>query len=483
MFKKQGEARRHHPTKLGTACAALIISLAAFIAPVKGQGNSFNSGSTGVDGTFAPTSGQVVTLPESGVFNFTTVNIPSNVTISFTRNSRNTPVTILASGNVTIIGNINVSGGSAPSSSSGIGGAGGPGGFDGGDGGCNADATPLQGTTGDGPGGGTGGGGVASAPTNGNGGGGGGYAGAGGDGTNSAGAPGRGGPRYGTISLLPLIGGSGGGGAGSYPSQPGCTGGGGGGGGAILIASSGTITLTGDIFANGGIGGEPNVSGGGGSGGAIRLVANTLTGTNGSLLAAGGRGGTNAAAGGNGSDGYIRMEAYDRRSFNPGISGAFFSYATPNPVAQPNAPRLRISSVGGVAAPTAPLGALHAAPDIILPTTQTNPLEVVIEGANIPLGTLLDVVMTPERGTRVTTRTGGLTGTEAASTTRASISLPVGVCVISATAIIDLTASNAPPLYIDGERIRRLEVAATFGGTSEVTYVTMSGRRIKRASN
>jgi len=53
-----------------------------------------------------------VQLPESGVFNFTTVNIPAGVTITFRRNSRNTPVTILASGNVTIAGTIDVSGGS-----------------------------------------------------------------------------------------------------------------------------------------------------------------------------------------------------------------------------------------------------------------------------------------------------------------------------------------------------------------------------------
>ena len=73
--------------------------------------NTFNSGSTGADGAFAPTANQEVQIPESGVFNFTTVNIPGGVKITFKRNSKNTPVTILASGNVSILGTIDVSGG------------------------------------------------------------------------------------------------------------------------------------------------------------------------------------------------------------------------------------------------------------------------------------------------------------------------------------------------------------------------------------
>ncbi|MGH9837541.1 MAG: hypothetical protein ACREEM_02020 [Blastocatellia bacterium] len=102
-----------------------LICLAAHTARAQG---TFNSGSTGADGPFNPTSSQMVQLPESGVFNFTTVNIPAGVTITFRRNSRNTPVTILASGNVTIAGTIDVSGVDGTSSGISIGG---PGGFNG----------------------------------------------------------------------------------------------------------------------------------------------------------------------------------------------------------------------------------------------------------------------------------------------------------------------------------------------------------------
>src|SRR5437868_6760935 len=80
------------------------------------QAQTFNSGSTGVDGPFAPTTNTQVQIPESGVFNFKTVNIHSNNHVTFKRNSKNTPVIILASGNVTIFGGIRVDGtnGGAP---------------------------------------------------------------------------------------------------------------------------------------------------------------------------------------------------------------------------------------------------------------------------------------------------------------------------------------------------------------------------------
>ena len=72
--------------------------------------NNFSSGSTGADGAFAPASNQTIQAPAGGVFNYTTINIPAGVTVTFTRNAQNTPVTILASGNVTIAGSIVVTG-------------------------------------------------------------------------------------------------------------------------------------------------------------------------------------------------------------------------------------------------------------------------------------------------------------------------------------------------------------------------------------
>jgi hypothetical protein len=110
---------------------------------------------------------------------------------------------------------------------------------------------------------------------------------------------------------------------------------------------------------------------------------------------------------------------------------------------------------------------------------------VAIEGANIPVGTVVTVTLTPAQGARTTAQSSALAGTESASTASASVSLPAGMSVISAAATIDLTTQTGaarPPLMMDGERVDRIEVAATFGGPSEVTYVTHSGRRIRKVS-
>jgi hypothetical protein len=435
-------------------------------------------------------------VPESGVFNFTTVDIPEGVLIYFTRNSRNTPLTILATGNVNLRGQIHLEG-AAGNSNNGGGGQGGPGGFDGGRGGCNFDRAYFAGTNGEGPGGGGGGAGNTDAALVGAGGGAG-YARPGipGDDTATGSYSGQGGPVYGASTVQPLIGGSGGGGGGAGNNTYGCSGGGGGGGGAILIASSGIIytSFPGGIFVSGGSGGPgSNVTtgGGGGSGGSIRLIANTVTSASNYnsayISTSGGNGGSTGdigrRRGGAGSSGYLRVEAYDYRSFIPLDYSTIVTYDVPHPVNASNGPRLRIASVGGVASPALPAGALYGPPDIVLPSTQTGPVEVLIEGANLPLGTTMDVTLTPEKGARTTVRSSALAGTEAASTARASLTLPSGVSVIAATAIIDLTAANTSPLFIDGERVKRMEVAATFGGATEVTYVTGSGRRIKRVSN
>src|SRR3989338_7792461 len=118
---------------------------------------TFNSGSTGADGAFNPTADTELQLPADGVFNFTTVNIPAGVTVTFKKNASNTPVYILATGDVAIAGAIKVDGGSTSSSIGNNPGSGGPGGFDGGWGGV---AGLSDGAGGKGLGSGGGGGGI-----------------------------------------------------------------------------------------------------------------------------------------------------------------------------------------------------------------------------------------------------------------------------------------------------------------------------------
>lgn len=220
----------------GLCCAALNL--------VAQEAVPFSSGSTGAAGELNITENTTLDLPPDGVLHCTTVTVAEGATLRFNRNAANTPVFLLATGPVTIAGEINLDG--TNGQDWGQGGIGGPGGFDGGN------TTPtLQ--PGRGPGGTRAGlRHPASHATFGDG----------------AGYPGT----YGDPLLLTLVGGSGGG-AGSFD---GANRGGGGGGGAILIASSQSIQHTGAIYARGGRGGGTYENQG--SGGAIRLVAPSVAG-------------------------------------------------------------------------------------------------------------------------------------------------------------------------------------------------------------
>ena len=451
----------------------LLLALCAFSA--QAQGN-FQSGSTGADGAFNPTTTQTIAVRESGVFNFTTVTIPSGVTVTFAPNSNNTPLTILASGDVVISGTINVAGKAA--NVNGTGGLGGPGGFAGGNGGFGV-ADLFSGQNGSGPGGGKGGvGGSTSIP-----GGGGGYATVGS--AAPAASPTAIGSSYGSGLIQPLIGGSGGAGGGAGANSLG--GAGGGGGGAILIASSTNITLnsTGTIDASGGLGGNgfsPSAPGGGGSGGAIRLIANTISG-NGNIRVNGGNRGTGGSGGGIGGLGYIRAEGFTLTSFTPVINQGSIptvaSLGLPNPIVLANAPEIKILSVAGINAPTNPKGTLQAVPDILVPNTQTNPVSVELEGRNLPANTGFTVTVTPSTGipssvTNLFTQSispGVFTGS-------VQVELPAGLSVISATAIVDLLLAGIPDMVIDGEKIVKMEINATYGQDSQISYITDKGKRI-----
>ena len=142
----------------------LLLIMACSLVQSAFAQQTFNSGSTGALGAFNPTQNTEVVLPDDGVLNYTTINIPVNITVTFRRNTRNTPVVMLASGDVTIAGSINIAGQSGTFSStinaglSGrtLGGQSGPGGFNGGGGGSVINRL-HDGNSGDGPGGGGGG--------------------------------------------------------------------------------------------------------------------------------------------------------------------------------------------------------------------------------------------------------------------------------------------------------------------------------------
>lgn len=159
--------------------------------------------------------------------------------------------------------------------------------------------------------------------------------------------------------------------------------------------------------------------------------------------------------GGQGAFGFIRIEAFDT-----GNLALLANLNTPVSIAKPtsaiplNAPQLKIATVAGVAPPDPPLGSLAGPPDIVLPTTQTNPVDVVIQGSNLPVGTVVQVTLTPENGARTTVQSTPLAGTVASSSATGSVTLPTtGISVITATATIDLTLAKAAPCSSTGSAL------------------------------
>lgn len=345
-----------------------------------------------------------------GIWNFTTIDVPSHVDVYFKSNQNNSPVVWLATGNVQIDGRVHVSGQHAVvNDQSGTVARGGPGGFDGGIGGVRFDVSgSYLGTSGQGPGGG--------------------------DAPSVANTPGQGGRYngvYGNRLIQPLIGGSGGAGASSTDSTSG--GNGGGGGGAILIASSRDVVINGGIFANGGqarAGASQFNSryGGGGSGGAIRIVADRISGS-GSLQA---NGGDSFSGGGfDGGAGRIRLEAF----YRPIVPNA-------TPVPSATAPtetdaltvnrRLWISDVAGEPVGPTPTGSLIT-PDVVF--SQAGQIVITVSSENIPSGTPVElristsegVINLPGQGDPAVTLNGAGTATFGAT-------VPAGLGTIQATA-------------------------------------------------
>ncbi len=443
---------------------------------------AFDSGSSGADGAFSPTVNTELLLPESGVFNFSSVNIPAGVEVTFKKNTTNTPVVILVSGDVAIAGTINVDGGHAMHSGAGgdgnigddgIPGMGGPGGYDGGRGG---EVGASQSGLGLGPGGGRGGK-YYSTP----------MGGAGGSfgslGANAGWYPSGSFTQptttYGSSQLLPLIGGSGGGGGAGGSAFKGA--GGGGGGGALLIASSGTVSVTGAVLARGGSGGVSagagrGANGAGGSGGGIRIVATTISG-NGAIAATGGGAAyeSTSKAAGAGGKGRIRLEA--ETFTRTAASDPGHSFSEPTSVFVAGLPSLRISSVAGVAAPASPTGNA----DITLPSDTTNPVTVAFETTNVPTGNIVTLKVVPAYGDVTSVISPAIAGSDEAGTASVSVTLPAGPSVLSASTTYTITTAMSDTLspYADGERIVKVRLDATMNGPTLATLITESGKEVE----
>jgi hypothetical protein len=104
---------------------------------------------------------------------------------------------------------------------------------------------------------------------------------------------------------------------------------------------------------------------------------------------------------------------------------------------------------------------------------------VTLAGANIPPGTNVTLTVTGQTGGSVSTTTA-LSGSLASSTASASVTVPTNrPSVLLASATFTLTSdAGGGPVLVEGEAVERVRVTAAWGGSSQVTYITRSGREI-----
>jgi len=365
-----------------------------FLPGARSQG--FRSGSNGSAGALNVTGGITnIALPPDGILNYTTITIPKDATVRFIKNANNTPVYLLTTGDVSVVGIIQLDGDSGDDRK---GGESGPGGYNGGNPGHTKVSSPPG--AGYGPGAGQGGAnnselsgaGAASYATKG--------------GLSSSTNKGA---IYGSALLVPLVGGSGGGGFEGTPIGSG----GGGGGGAILIASNSRIDVSGTITAKaGGSGGNAY---NGGSGGAIRLVAPVVRG-NGSLSVLGN---------GGGGDGRIRIDTLDRTGIAfsqvwapvgvTSIGSMMMVFPTP-------LPQLAIIEVAGTAIP------VGSGPVFVqLPFGSSPNREVKIQARDFNDTVPITVVLTPDNGKPISYRAEIDNRSSNPGTATVNVTIPVNV--------------------------------------------------------
>jgi len=344
------------------------------------------------DDNNAANAGKGVYDPEKWavVFKYSSVSIPAGVTVTFKNRSPNAPVVWLVQGSVTIAGTVDVSGKPATGPAGSVT-EGGPGGFRGG----AATLASEPGSAGFGPGGGP-------------------------FGENRAGAYGemvnsRSGTPYGSATLTPLIGGSG------STAFHFAVLDGGSGGGAILIATGGTLTLSGTLRANGGLGKSQALPG---SGGGVRLIADTLNAATSALVQATGSG-----------NGRIRIEM-NHGSF-AGVSAPAASFSLPGatPVLWPTAtqPSLKVTRVGDIVPPADPAARLDFPnQDVSLPGA--TPTIVTLQASNVPLDWKVYVRVVRRNGTDSIVNATLVSGNAASSVWQATITPAQGFTAIQARA-------------------------------------------------
>jgi hypothetical protein len=218
---------------------------------------------------------------------------------------------------------------------------------------------------------------------------------------------------YGNPQIMPLIGGEG------TSADSGRSGEGG--SGAILVVSSGLVSVNGQISANGGNYafndyGWTSLQG---AGGAIKIIANQVSGQ-GKLSAL--------------PDGRIRVEANNISStlvINPS------TVAIPpgmSPLIWPPAsnPTVKVVSVNGQASPSDPVATVLNSSDLNIQTN--NPVDILLQTQNFPPNGAVSLRVVPKYANYFSVNATFQSGTFSNATWKATTTLPNGFCVLQAHA-------------------------------------------------
>lgn len=424
--------------------------------------------------------------PDKGIYKFGTLVVESGAVITFEKNKNNTPIYIIASGDIIVDGKIHVNGGNASGGGNFgnlLGGTGGAGGFDGGDGGTYR----ANGKRGGGPGGGEGGDYMENGGSShwGCSGGNGGYSYHGQNGSTDGSYcayKALGGKLYGNAFITPFVGGSGGGGGGGKVWSAHHGTGAGGGGGAMLLATAKNIIINSGaiVTANGGRAAQNKdrqACGGNGSGGALRLIADTII-VSGVLDARNSTDGycTGYPSSSSGHHGYVRLEA---NNISNGYSViGFISEGTPREVFPSTFPTVSISTIGGINVPAVTRGTINDKPDVELPINTPGIVPIVIATTNIPTDGSATVTL------RVSPKAGAVkTFTETLTANTVTINAEImpgtqSILYVEATYNPSIASLDGSDFFVEGEKVEMVKVSSVVGGKSTVTYITESGKEI-----